>query len=94
MKTAITPDILGSQMVLELPDRELLRSRSLITVNTGEISVLENFLNHNWITLNIENVSILSNNDVDVTVKDLVSAQNLCAQVIALFSAQCEASLV
>jgi hypothetical protein len=89
---------LGSQMVLELPDRELL-SGGLIEVNGPlvggpvDVSILENIANNSF---NNWHINVLDGNDVNIKVEDNLSQNDLdafCNQVVAVLSAQCKASL-
>jgi hypothetical protein len=92
MKQFLPANVIESQSIFELPERDLLNARAHIT--SLDVDVVVAWLTANILNFNISNISVLSGNDVDVTVKDLVDAENLCVQAIALFSAQCEASLV
>jgi hypothetical protein len=90
----LTARELESQMVLELPDRELMGGLIHISGLSIDVSVLENLLNHSF---NHWTVNILDKNDVDVTVTDVVSQNDLdvfCNQVVAVLSAQCKAELI
>lgn len=89
---------LESQIVIDLPDRELLwgTDHGLLTIsgNTLDISVLENLLNgsfNNW------SINILDGNHLTVNINDNVSQNDLdlfCNQVIVVLSAQCNGTLV
>ena len=87
MKKMLTSDAFS---VLELPERDLLGALIHVgNITLGEISVLENFLNksfNNW------TISVLSFNNVNVTVKDNVNDLQLsvfCNQIVAVLSASC-----
>ena len=87
MKKMLTADAFS---VLELPERDLLGALIHVgNITLGEISVLENFLNksfNNW------TISVLSFNNVNVTVKDNVNDLQLsvfCNQIVAVLSASC-----
>ena len=85
---------LGAQMVLELPDRELLGGLIHISGNDIDIAVLTALLNgsfNNW------TISVLSFNKVDVNVSDNLSQNDLdafCNQVVAVLSAQCSGQVL
>ena len=84
---------LESEMVLELPDRELMGGLITVSGNTIDVSILENLLNHSF---NNWSIFVLDFNTVNVTVSDNLSQNDLdvfCNQVIAVLSAQCKASL-
>jgi hypothetical protein len=84
---------LESQTALELPDREMLGALIEINGLFIDVSVLENLLNGSF---NGWTISVLNDNHVTVEVTDNVSQNYLnvfCNQVVAVLSAQCNASL-
>lgn len=84
---------LGSQFALELPARELLGGLIHLTGTHIDVSILENLLNGSF---NSWTINVLDGNDIDVTVSDNVSNNDLavfCNQVVAVLSAQCSAEL-
>jgi hypothetical protein len=85
---------LATQSVVELPDRELLSALINISGLAIDVSILENLLNGSF---NGWTISALNGNTVTVTVTDNVSRNDLdvfCNQVVAVLSAQCNATLV
>jgi hypothetical protein len=87
MKKMLTADAFS---VLELPERDLLGALIHVgNITLGEISVLENFLNksfNNW------TISVLSFNQVNVTVQDNVNDLQLtafCDSVVTVLNATC-----
>lgn len=83
-----------SQSIFELPGRELLGGLIHISGISIDVSVLENLLNHSF---NNWTINVLSGNQVDVTVQDNLSQNDLevfCNQVVAVLSAQCNAELI
>ena len=91
MKKSLTADVLQSQSVVELPERDLFGWTSLIT--TGNLTAVLVFLNNDLNNLHINNIRVLDNNHVNVDVDTNVDADNLCAQVVAIASTQCHAEL-
>jgi hypothetical protein len=88
----LSPAEIGSQIVLELPDRELMGA--VIWVNGSvDIGLLENLLNHtfrNW------DISVLNNNSVHVTVEDDVTGTEItmfCNETASAMSVQCASQL-
>ena len=92
MKKTLTNEVFASQSVIELPERDLFGWSSLIT--TGNLTAVLVFLNDNLNNFHINNIRVLDNNHVDVDVDTQVDANNLCAQVVAIASSQCQAELL
>lgn len=88
-KKALSVDELESQVVLELPARELLGA--LIHVHGISVDLdLLNVLVRN--SFNNYRINVLSGNDVDIDVGDVLSDNDIavfCNQVIAVLAAQC-----
>jgi hypothetical protein len=87
MKKMLTADAFS---VLELPERDLLGALIHVgNVYVGDVSVLENILNksfNNW------DISVLSGNDVNVTVKDNVNDLQLnvfCNTIVGVIAQSC-----
>jgi hypothetical protein len=92
MKQSLTPAVFESQMVLDLPERELLGVVELDfnhSLNNNEILNISNFLNHS-LNNNLNGWKVLNGNEIDVTVSPTVNIQGFCAQaqVLVVFGLQ------
>ena len=66
MKHALTPADLAAQTALELPDRELMALVRVGNIRVTDVYVLNNFLNHWDVDVDVEVGDVLSDNEVDV----------------------------
>lgn len=84
---------LGSQIVLELPQRELMGAVFWISGSGIDIGLLENLLNDSFTGWSI---SILDDNHASVTVQDDLTETQVsafCNETVSAMSVECGASL-